>query len=575
MRHSPADRFIPAAAAEANCRCCPLPFQPANAPAAARALTACAADNLLTGALSDYTKADGGPLASVVFNVSRNLLSDSPLPASWHSSTLKVMDVSYNRVPGSLPAQWAAPVAGQRSAFPQLHTLMVQGNALEGAYPYGNGSAFASNFSITARPGNGMLEGAPAAAPAAGTSSSSSGGLSGGAIAGIVIGCVAAAGVWLLGMLVRDYKRWRCGCLLRTAAVCGACWARCVAHAQLTTYCMPHSTRLPAALVAVLAAYVLHRRRQRSVSSGAATTAADASAAGKLGWDKDVETGPGSNSPPGGSAWGSLGSAPPPSGEAASLRDSAMGSRATASSSPGGEGSGHGVGSVGGSGAREGSGATQLSEGAAGDTDVRRLPGGWATIDFSELELSTVLGEGDKRLQGGWQGRFSCRPKRCLWVVALHGRGARSACQRGCLICCPTQSHLCPAQSLLQARAALAVSAWPSGARPPVSSGVLVRGFAFTTHVPCVARRKCTIQTPIAWLKEQPCSAVKPHLNCPAAVAVKMLTLGSSQAGGAEEEEQQAKLLRQLEKEGAPGRLACLFAISRHSGVSCSGAFGI
>ena len=155
-----------------------------------------AADNLLTGSLADYTRADGGPLASVVFNVSRNLLSDSPLPASWHSSTLKVMDVSYNRVPGSLPAQWAQPVAGQRSAFPQLHTLMVQGNALEGTYPYGNGSAFASNFSITARPGNGMLEGAPAPTAAAGSTTSGSSGLSAGAIAGIVVGCVAAAGVW-------------------------------------------------------------------------------------------------------------------------------------------------------------------------------------------------------------------------------------------------------------------------------------------------------------------------------------------------------------------------------------------
>lgn len=356
-------------------------------------LPASAADNLLTGALSDYTKAHGGPLASVVFNVSRNLLSDSALPASWRSSTLQVLDVSYNRVPGSLPAQWAAPVAGQRSAFPQLHTLMVQGNALEGEYPYGNGSAFASNFSITARPGNGMLEGAPAAAPAADTSSSSSsGGLSGGAIAGIVIGCVAAAGVWLRDVCER-FCEWTGAALLAAQACCAR--LQCAGRAPLLTYCMPHFTRLPAALAAVLAAYVLRRRRQRSVSAGAPSTAADTSAAGKLGWDKDVESGPGSNSPPGGSAWGSLGSAPPPAGEAASLRDSAMGSRATASSSPGGEGSGHGVGSARGSGTREGSGATQLSEGVAGDTDVRRLPGGWATIDFSELELSTVLGEGD------------------------------------------------------------------------------------------------------------------------------------------------------------------------------------
>lgn len=127
--------------------------------------------------------------------MSRNLLSGGPLPASWHSATLRVLDVSYNRVPGSLPAQWAAPVAGQRSAFPALQTLMVQGNTLEGSYPYGSSKPFASNFSITARPGNGMLEGVPAPPPAAGASSSGSS-LSGGAIAGIVVGCVAGAGAW-------------------------------------------------------------------------------------------------------------------------------------------------------------------------------------------------------------------------------------------------------------------------------------------------------------------------------------------------------------------------------------------
>lgn len=70
-----------------------------------------------------------------------------------------------------------------------------------------------------------------------------------------------------------------------------------------------------------------------------------------------------------------------------------MGSRATASSNAGGEGSGHGQGS------RDGSGVLGLSDGAAGDTDVRRLPGGWATIDFAELELSSVLGE--SRVCGG------------------------------------------------------------------------------------------------------------------------------------------------------------------------------
>lgn len=150
--------------------------------------------------------------------------------------------------------------------------------------------------------------------------------------------------------------------------------------------------RLPAALVAVLAAYVLRRRRQRSVDASAAaagSAAADASGASKFGLGKDLEAGTGgSSSPAGGSAWGSLGSASqkPPS-KSGSLRDSAMGSRATASSNAGGEGSGHGSGTLG------------LSDGVAGDTDVRRLPGGWATIDFAELELSSVLGE--SRVCGG------------------------------------------------------------------------------------------------------------------------------------------------------------------------------
>lgn len=148
-----------------------------------------------------------------------------------------------------------------------------------------------------------------------------------------------------------------------------------------------------AALVAALAVYVLRHRRQRSVTASAACVAAGASAAGKAGWDKDVEAGSGGNSPPGGSAWGSLSSAPPPPGEASSVRDSAMGSQATASSGPSGDGSGHGT----------GSGSLQLSESAAGDTDVRRLPAGWATIDFGELELSTVLGEAGAGSR--WQGR--------------------------------------------------------------------------------------------------------------------------------------------------------------------------
>ena len=170
----------------------PQPPPPAAQPCPRLAAPRRAADNLLTGSLSDYTRPDGSPLAAQVFNLSRNVLDDGPLPAAWHSPTLRVLDVSYNRVRGGLPAAWAAPAAGQRSAFPRLELLAVQGNALEGQYPYGNGSAFAANFSVTARPGNGLLEGVPAPPPAPTTGSSSD--VSGGAIAGIVVGCVAAAG---------------------------------------------------------------------------------------------------------------------------------------------------------------------------------------------------------------------------------------------------------------------------------------------------------------------------------------------------------------------------------------------
>lgn len=318
-----------------------------------------AADNLLTGSLADYTRADGSPLASRIFNLSRNVLDGGPLPAAWHSPSLRVLDVSYNRVPGGLPAAWAAPAAGQRSAFPALETLAVQGNALEGQYPYGNGSAFASNFTIIARPGNGLLEGVPAPPPAP-AAAEDGGGLSGGAIAGIVIGCVAAAGAleagvgWLLCCGVHELP-------LRSRA---ALWP---ADSALL------SPRHPlAALVAVLAAYAM-RRRQRSVAAAAAGTAADCAAAGKDGWGKDLESGAGGDSA-GGSAWGSLSSRPPPGGGSAGLRDSAMASQATARTDSGGEGTHH-----------SGSGGT------AGDTDVRRLPAEWATIDFSELELSSVL----------------------------------------------------------------------------------------------------------------------------------------------------------------------------------------
>ena len=230
--------------------------------------------------------------------------------------------------------------------------------------------------------------------------------------------------------------------------------------------CLSHLHRSSpprAALVAVLAAYVLRRRRQRSVTASAASVAGDASAAGKAGWDKDVEAGSaGGNSPPGGSAWGSLSSAPPPPGEASSLRDSAMGSRATASSGPSGDGSGHGT----------GSGSLQLSESAAGDTDVRRLPAGWATIDFGELELSTVLGEEGQGAGGRAELHGRCTPWRTAVIASFPfaaGPPMHLCCCTGChaaLPCC--SNKWCCLASLLQARAALGAFAWPSGARPRV-----------------------------------------------------------------------------------------------------------
>lgn len=50
---------------------------------------------------------------------------------------MQVLDVSHNLVPGTLPAQWAQPIGGQRSAFPALQTLAVQGNNLTGAHAGG------------------------------------------------------------------------------------------------------------------------------------------------------------------------------------------------------------------------------------------------------------------------------------------------------------------------------------------------------------------------------------------------------------------------------------------------------
>lgn len=203
------------------------------------------ADNLLAGSLADLTRQGdgGGLLPTQLFNVSRNFFSQGPIPGGWASPTLRVLDVSYNQLPGELPAQWGEPRDGQRSAFPSLYLLAAQGNMLEGApaaraarsllccslfpllcaagvgcsappqtavapslaphklpaagpynpWPQPGTALFAPNFTATMQPGNGLMEGVPDP-PAAAATSTGGGGLSAGAVAGIVVGCVAGAG---------------------------------------------------------------------------------------------------------------------------------------------------------------------------------------------------------------------------------------------------------------------------------------------------------------------------------------------------------------------------------------------
>lgn len=286
--------------------------------------------------------AGSGMMASRIFNISRNGFDNSPLPTTWRSPTLRVIDVSLNRVPGPLPAAWGEPVVGQRSAFPNLDLLSVHGNALEGPYdPWaslGGGQAvFAPNFTAIVRPGNGLMEGVPtlAAQPADTQAQASStggdSGLSTGAIVGIAVG--AAAGV---------------------------------------------------ALAAALAVFVMSRRRRtRAAAASAATSEADAAPFEK-GWGKDLEAGSGGVGSAGGSAWSAQSGGPPGlAGCAAAvgsgMRDSAMGSAATSVALE-----------------QSGSGSTgRLSgPGCAADTDTRRLPADWSTVAFSELELGHVLGQG-------------------------------------------------------------------------------------------------------------------------------------------------------------------------------------
>lgn len=291
--------------------------------------------------MADFSGPDGAILAAQtlkVFNVSRNGFDSGPLPDSWRSPTLRVLDVSLNRVPGELPAAWGAPTAdGQRSAFPALELLEVQGNTLGGPYdpwaPNGGARAvFAPTYIQLVRPGNALMEFQPEGSPSGyipsvpsadapvvtSSSGDSSGGLSAGAIAGIVVGSLAAA-----------------------------------------------------ALVAALAGYALQRRRAVGTAAPAAGAGSaqvegkDASARG--GWGQnDLEGGvPGGDSA-GGSTWSSAGGT---AAARSSLRDSAMGSDPSSGS------------------------AGEAGEGVQ-DTDPQRLPSDWATVEWSELELGAVLGHG-------------------------------------------------------------------------------------------------------------------------------------------------------------------------------------
>lgn len=152
------------------------------------------ADNQLSGGLDDFNMEAEGFIASLYFNVSKNNLNQSTIPAGWYSNTLALMDISHNDVSGPLPAEWGEPKAGHAqvypSAFPALERLALEGNNLSGPgdpWPRGAANTFAPSFYCTAMPGNELLE---MAEPP--TSSTASSGLSAGAIAGIVVGSLAA-----------------------------------------------------------------------------------------------------------------------------------------------------------------------------------------------------------------------------------------------------------------------------------------------------------------------------------------------------------------------------------------------
>lgn len=105
-------------------------------------------------------------MAARRFNVSRNSLDGGPIPAAWQSPTLEVMDLSFNRVPGSLPAQWGAPTTnGQPSAFPALRTFNISGNEISGA-PALWAVGFGSCAGAAAGSRSACLRGMPAAAAA-------------------------------------------------------------------------------------------------------------------------------------------------------------------------------------------------------------------------------------------------------------------------------------------------------------------------------------------------------------------------------------------------------------------------
>ena len=236
--------------------------------------------------------AASGFMASSYFNVSTNRLNQSAIPAGWYSRTLRLLDIAYNDVSCPLPVEWGLPRAGHEaaypSAFPSLERLALEGNNLSGPadpWPRGAANTFAPGFLCTGEPGNPLLEMAPAsvAGDAEGSGSGSGGGLSAGAIAGIVVGAVAGLGALPSPGAGRGSLLWACawGRCCRWSWLRGWLRCRCVSGRVVRRSGSwrpgrpPHWTPspylpacLPAALVAVLAAFVVKKRRAAAAAAG-------------------------------------------------------------------------------------------------------------------------------------------------------------------------------------------------------------------------------------------------------------------------------------------------------------------